>query len=509
MKTMNAQELKSRAQQRVVDHNELQNAGLIAQSGQFFPAGIHYPPITMVPPSTPEDFLRGYKPLNQDEFVLYVHIPYCARRCTFCHYPVVTGKGQSEMETYVDLLGAEMDLWLQHLGIDRFRARSVLIAGGTPTYFEPKLFRRFHEVFEKRVDMDHCSQVTYDVHPEDLLGTAGAERIAMMKSFGSDRLTLGLQSLDNDVLKKMNRGHTEQEAYQAIDAMRKGGIDDICIEFIFGYPNVSTDLWIETLEKGIATDVQEIQLYRLKIPAYGDSPGPVQNLFQKHPEHFPAPEEAILQKQIGILLLEQHGFYENLTRVFTREPTHISHYAADQCCQQLDCIGIGQSAFSSLHDRFAINNPDIGQWAAAVKAGNIPLNRGIIRNRDDDLRWHIVLPLKNSMVNKTTFHNRTGERAEEVFRNELDALASYGLVAEDENVIQLTPKGRFFADEICAQFHHPKWLPFSSENYNKGPLFLSKELLPEGVSEGKRLVNATPACPMRADERAWPWTAGM
>jgi oxygen-independent coproporphyrinogen-3 oxidase len=494
------------ASRRLADLQHLQAMGLIPRTGRFFPAGIHYPPITMYPDDTPEHFLADYRPPETEEFVLYVHIPYCARRCVFCHYPVVTGRSEDEMVEYVDLLGQELQLWKQQIGVSQLKARSVLIAGGTPSFLSPRTFRRFHDVFAEHVDMSGCTQVTYDVHPEDLLGPDGADRIKMMRDFGSDRITMGLQSLDDEILKAMNRGHTAKEAYAAIDALHAGGIDDVCIEFIFGYPDVPYERWMDTVRKAIATDVQEIQLYRLKIEAYGDSPGPVERLWENHPERFPTPEQSVVQKQAAIDLLAAHGYHENLTRVFARKPSSISHYATDQCCQLLDCIGIGQSAFSSLHDRFSINTPDLGQWFDRVKSGRLPLTRGLVRTLDHDLRWNVVLPLKNSFVSKALYHQRTGHDVAQVFRRQLDGLQAHGLLIEDDERIQLTPLGRFFADEVCTQFHHPDFIPWPRDHYADGPLFLAQADLGVQGKVSRPSPEAT-ACPMRAPDRPWPWTS--
>jgi oxygen-independent coproporphyrinogen-3 oxidase len=502
---VNDQTRYTQASRRLQDLQRLQGLGLIPMTGSFFPAGIHYPPITMYPDDTPEGFLADYQPPESQEFVVYVHIPYCARRCVFCHYPVVTGRSEDEMVQYVELLGEELRLWKQQLGVDKINARSVLIAGGTPSFLSPRTFRRFHAVFAEHVDMSGCSQVTYDVHPEDMLGPEGADRIKMMRDFGSNRITMGLQSLDDQILKAMNRGHTEQEAYAAIDAMHAGGIDDVCIEFIFGYPNVPYALWMETMRKAIATEVQEIQLYRLKIEAYGDSPGPVERLWASHPERFPSAEESIIQKQAAMDLLGEHGYHENLTRVFSKKASSISHYATDQCCQLLDCIGIGQSAFSSLHDRFSINTPDLGEWFTRVQSGRLPLTRGLVRTLDHDLRWHMELPLKNSFVSKALYRLRTGHDAATIFRRQLDGLAEHGLLVEDDERIQLTPLGRFFADEVCTQFHHPDFVPWPREHYADGPLFLAQADL--GVQGAvSRPSPGAAMCPMRDPDRPWPWT---
>lgn len=490
---------------RVAQFHELKELGLINREGSFFPCGIHYPPITMYPPATETEFLAGYVAPEDGRFVLYLHIPFCARRCTFCHYPCKTGASDAEQDDYIDLITREMDLWCDRLGVDRFKAWSILVAGGTPTFLSPKRFARFHEQIMRRIDMSECTQISYDVHPLDLIGPEGRERLGVMRGHGCDRITMGLQSLDDGILKHMNRGHGEAEAYEAIDAMYAAGISDVCIELIFGYPGVTVDVWRETLRKAVATGVEEIQFYRLKITPYGDSPGPIERLYRRHPERFPRPSEAIAQKQEAVLCMAEHGYYENLTRVFSQKPDQISHYATDQCCRQLDCLGFGQSAFSSLRDRFCINTPDLGEYARRVRDGRLPLDRGMVRNQADNLRWHLVLPLKNSWVNKDNYKARTGEDASEVFRPELDALARWGLLHEDDEVIRLTPMGRFFADEVCAQFHDPAYLPFPLDHYADGPLKLARKL-PERFAGPASVPPVAPTCGLRSPSRTWPWT---
>ena len=475
MTSASHQRLLERASGRLEDARAMRRQGLVCRDGHFFPS-VHYPPITMYEPIEEDAFLETYAPPPEGRMVVYVHIPFCPSRCTFCHYPVTIGASELRQETYLDLLEKELDLWLDRLGLDRLRAESVLIAGGTPTALTPRNFRRFHEMFTRRVDLSDCTQIAYDVDPHTLLGREGTERLAIMRDHGSERLTIGVQALDDDLLRHMNRMHDAADAEESIRQCRRAGYDDICIEFIFGYPTQTLGSWLDTVERAIATGVEEIQLYRLKIEAYGDAPGPIGRLHRDHPEQFADADTIQLMKQAAILMLAESGYHENLTRVFARDRKHISHYAADQCCRLLDCLGVGLSAFSSLRDRFCINPFSLREYAERIESGRLPLNRGLVRDRDADLRWHVVLPLKNMFVSKRDFHARTGERVEDVFRSEWDALLAHGLVDETERRFQLTPRGRFFADEVCTQFHHPRYLPFPLEHYHDGPLRLSRPL---------------------------------
>jgi oxygen-independent coproporphyrinogen-3 oxidase len=465
-------ELAVGADRRVDEFRALRDAGLIHRTGTFVPAGIHYPLITQYPPISAAQLLDGWRDPDEGRYVLYLHVPFCKRHCTFCHYPIVTGADEAAQREAVELLGEELRLWRERLGVGRIRARSVLVGGGTPTHLSPAVFRRMHELIDASVDLSGCAQLTYDVHPADLVGEEGSERLRIMRDWGSTRLTLGVQETHEAVLRHMNRPPAFDETRLAMEACRTAGFDDLNVELIFGYPGQTLASWRESLETIVGLGAEEIQFYRLKIRSYGQGEGPVEALHARAPERFTDNETQIRMKQMAIEAVAAHGYHENLTRVFTRRPEHTSAYTTDQCCRLLDTVGVGPSAFCSFRDRFCIAEPDLGRWRESVRAGELPIYAGMVRDRDAQLRWNLVLPLKNSEVYKELYAERTGERVEVVFREALDRLAAWGLVDEDDVQVKLTAKGRFFADEICTQLSHPSHLPHPAEGYADGPLKL-------------------------------------
>jgi oxygen-independent coproporphyrinogen-3 oxidase len=457
------------AQERVRDLHELQRLGLVPLDGDFFPS-VHYPPITMYEPMEPEALLEGYHNPFGDKFSIYLHIPFCEHRCEFCHYPVGLNASPLRQEQYLDMLAREMDNWLAALGLRRFRARSVLIAGGTPTSLSPELFARMHRDFTDRVDLSPCTQLAYDVHPGDLLGSDGRERLRIMRDHGSTRLTIGAQSFDDRILERMNRGHSADDIQRAIDACHDAGYEDICIEFIYGYPGQTFESWMGTLRRAIASGAEEIQLYRLKVVPYGDFDGVINKRRRLADEEFLPVDLQMGMKQASILALNEAGFEETLTRVFSRNPRHYSHYASDQCCKLHDQLGFGLATFSSLRDRFCITPQRFAEYYELVERGVIPINRGLVRSVDEDRRWHVILPLKNWKIHKRYYQLRTGVELMDVFPRRINLLREHGLLHEDDKIIRLTPKGRFFADEICAFFYTEGYVPFPEENYGDGPL---------------------------------------
>jgi oxygen-independent coproporphyrinogen-3 oxidase len=379
------------------------------------------------------------------------------------------GDQESEKDRYLDALEKEMDIYMGILGLDRILARSILIGGGTPTYITPRQLKHFLDYFTKRIDLSRCTQFNYDVDPLTLLGQDGMERLRIMRDYGVDRLTIGINSLDDIILNDMNRHHTVQQALDSIEQSRKLGYK-LNIEFIFGYPGQTLEGWIDEIEFAMSLDVDEIQLYRLKVEAYGDYQGPIKTMIQNKAARILNDEETLTMKKIAIDMLTDRNFTENIRRVFGRSKRIFSHYAWNQCCMLFDEIGFGLTAFSSLRDRFVLNTQYFDEYYASIEARRLPLNRGLVRSKEEQKRWSIILPLKNSFVNKGIFKKRTGESVENFCKEKMDRLKTYGFVMEDEMKIQTTKLGAFFADEVVHQFHHPAYIPFAQNQYEDGVL---------------------------------------
>jgi oxygen-independent coproporphyrinogen III oxidase len=457
-----------KAQARIQDLKRLQAAGLISHDGEFFPS-VHYPPITMYHPTSEAELFQGYTVPADRLFDIYAHIPFCRQRCVFCHYPVQLGERSAEKDRYLDALEREMDLYMNHLGLHKIKARSILVGGGTPTYLTLDQMTRFLDSFVARVDLSECKQFNYDVDPVTLIGPEGIERLKLMRSYGVDRLTIGFQSLNPDILKRMNRHHGPKEAIESVKTSLDAGFQ-VNIEFIFGYPGQTLENWAEVIEQAVTLGVEEIQLYRLKVEAYGDDQGPIKQMVHIRPDDVPSLEDTLMMKQIAIDILNEHGYTENLRRVYSKKREHFSHYADNQCCGLYDQIGFGLTAFSSLRDRFGLNTQNFDEYYGNIAAGQLPVNRGIIRSKDDQMRWAIILPLKNRAVWKSYFEQITGESLNRVFRGKIENLKAFGLIAEDDQKIELTQLGSFFADEVVEQFHHPDYIPFPQDAYAQGPL---------------------------------------
>jgi coproporphyrinogen III oxidase-like Fe-S oxidoreductase len=151
-----------------------------------------------------------------------------------------------------------------------------------------------------------------------------------------------------------------------------------------------------------------------------------------------------------------------LSRIFAKQADDVSHYNRDGCCKLYDIAGVGVSAFHNLRGVFAmsVGDHDLQHYYEPVNAGKTAINRVVVRTPDEEARRSFILPLKNAALIKSEFTERAGQGANTYFQQELEWLTGLGLVAQDEKAIWLTPRVRFFADEVAAQFFDTEYLTY-------------------------------------------------
>ena len=449
---------------------ELRNAGLIPKGGLYYPT-IYYPPIPMYGSGDAASILAD---LDYDESrysSVYIHVPFCRSRCLYCHWMVNVGCSEDEIDNYLTCLDMEMALWKKKLDVGEFFPRSILIGGGTPTALSPKQTAKMFRSLKASLDLNKCVQITCETEPGTLLGESGIEKLQTLKDHGVHRISLGVQALDDQSLKDMGRLHSARDVLQAIDRIRKIGFQSLSIDLIYGYPGCTPEKWLSTLQTALSSGIDAFQLYRLRIVPHGDKVGAVKGKFEKNPESFPSVDEIYIMKQLGTLVAAQGDMKETSRRLFTKGPAHDSQYLKDHTDRLADVIGFGASSWSNMQGRFYLNTGEsLASYAAFVKDGVLPINRGKIKTADDVRRWAITLPLKHNGLSKKLFREVTGVSVHEAFPRQIENLKKYDLLEEDDASLRLTGRGMFFADEVITQFYHPNYLPFPRSSYAEGDL---------------------------------------
>lgn len=451
---------------------ELQKTGILPEAGKkFFPV-IGYPPLTMFRDMDQDALFKDFERRPVSPTIAYIHIPFCPSRCTFCHWITKTKSPEEAVDEYLHYLDQEMAIYKRNMGMEAIPARSVLVGGGTPTYLNAAQMERFMKSIHNHFDLTTCTQFSVEAEPGTLLGEDGAAKLKIMKEHGVDRISMGVQSFDDDVLRYMGRVHTRVEAIAAVDAIHDAGIHNVMIDLIYAYPNQTVESWVENLLTAASLDVAGWQLYRLRVKQHGDRQGRILKVMNREPDRFPSVEETLLMKYLGIMMSEELGYGEHQTRIFAKNKDEISHYLRDWCCALTDVVGVGVSSWSNLRGVFSLNvgDHDLQKYYDYIRQGKVSVNRGKIRDRDDELRRSFILPLKNMTVSKKFYKARTGVDVNDVFGEQLAWFKEHDLIAENQDSIWLTKRGRYFADEVSTQFFNPNYLPFPEVLLHSAPL---------------------------------------
>ena len=411
-----------------LDIQGVKDSGILPGGGKdFFPV-VSYPPITMYQDMNERDMFHNHRDRPTTSMIGYLHIPFCPSRCTYCHWITITKSKDEQVEQYIDYLEREMVLYKNQLGLDKIPVTSVLWGGGTPTYPKPAQLERLLKAYTTHYDLSNCTQFSVEAEPTTLLGEDGMQRLKLLKAYGVDRISLGVQSVDDKVLPTMGRSHCHKETLQAIDNMRDVGFDNIYIDLIYGYPGQTIEKWVEDMLYATTLDVDGYQLYRLRIKQLGDRRGNIINMLEKKPEMFHQADDVFIMKYLGTIISEENGFHEFQRRIFSKRPDTSSHYLRDWFLKLHDVAGVGVSAWSTLRGIFSINvgEKDLSKYYQYIDDGKVAINRGKVLTFDDLARRSLMLPLKNDYVDKDFYYNKVGACANTLFKNELEWLTKLG-----------------------------------------------------------------------------------
>jgi len=285
----------------------------------------------------------------RDAIGIYVHIPFCVSKCAYCDF--VSYSGLDELhDSYADALAAEI------ASAPRLRARTVYFGGGTPTVLGPTRLRKLLDVLRGRIDIIGGGEMTCEANPD----TIDAAGLTELHAAGFNRLSMGVQSLDDDVLKVLGRTHEASVAPRAFDLARQAGFENINIDLIFGAPGESLDSWTRTLEEAVALDPDHLSVYSLTVEDGTRLAAAIEA------GQLPSPDDDLAADMMAAAAstLGAAGY----------ERYEISNYARPgrQCRHNVDCwrhhdyLGFGASAHSKIGGVRFSNHSAVDRYVASL-----------------------------------------------------------------------------------------------------------------------------------------------
>ena len=368
---------------------------------------------------------------------VYVHIPFCKSRCSYCDFATDIYRDGSAVQRYVDALCSE-------IRNSKFETRNfadtIYFGGGTPSLLSPEQLKQVLQAVRSRFDISSDAEITMEMNP----ATVTPETLAAFRELGINRASFGVQTFNDEHLKLLARGHDANDARATAVLLREAGFDNISFDLIAGLPGQTMEDWKANLEKAIVLSPEHISLYLLEI--HQGTPLAEQLRTSRRP--MPDPELAAEMYEVMLDRLAAAGYEQYEISNFSRPAFESRHNTKYWRLDPVYGFGVSAHSFDGIQ-RYA-NERDTARYVATVENYGSP---EVMRENTELASEFIFLGLRmEEGVDLATHEARFGVSVPEKYKAELVELEAKGLVTFEGSILKLTRRGKLFSNEVFAVF---------------------------------------------------------
>ena len=365
----------------------------------------------------------------------YVHIPFCTQICYYCDFSKVFIKNQP------------VDAYLEHLiqetrSYEIGKLRTLYIGGGTPTALSAQQLAYLLTELPKVMDLSEVEEFTIEANPGDL----DPDKIAVLKDSQVNRVSLGVQTFDNKMLKKIGRSHQEQDIYDNIRHLKQAGFDNISIDLIYALPGQTMDQVKENVAKAIDLDIPHMSLYSLILENH--------TVFMNRMRRgkLPLPKEELEAEMFEYIIeeLEKAGFEHYEISNFSKPGFESRHNLV--YWDNAEYYGLGAGASGYVDGIRYKNHGPIRHYLEAVEAGKARITEEHL-TLEEKMEEELFLGLrKKTGVSKARFEEKFGVSFDQRYGQVVANLTEQGLLVPDDNQVRMTKRGLFLGDTVAEKF---------------------------------------------------------
>jgi oxygen-independent coproporphyrinogen III oxidase len=361
---------------------------------------------------------------------VYLHVPFCKKKCPYCHFYSIFSTPEL-INLFVDALICE----IKNSSIENKNITSVYFGGGTPSLIGPdNLFK----ILQTINITDKC-EVTLETNPEQV----EFQEIKNFKKAGVTRISLGVQSLNDEELQTLQRGHSSKKALVAIDQIFEAGVTNISIDLMYDLPGQKIESFEKTLKKTQGCPIKHISLYNLTF----EVKTPFHKNFAQYVPFLPSSEESLQMLQLALSFLEEQGYKRYEISAFAKEKYHSQHNVGYWTGREF--FGFGPSAFSYVQKRRYQNIPNLKKYFSLINNQKSTVWFEEKLSNEASLRELLAINLRLiEGVNLSLFQKKLG-RLPKKLEIILKSLIAEGLLEEEEKQLRLTEKGLLFYDLVA------------------------------------------------------------
>lgn len=365
----------------------------------------------------------------------YVHIPFCTQICYYCDFSKVFIKNQP-VDSYLEHLLEEFQSY------DIQRLRTLYIGGGTPTALSAPQLEVLLQGLTKNMDLSALEELTIEANPGDL----DEDKIAVLKNSPVNRVSLGVQTFDDKMLKKIGRSHLEKDIYENIDRLKLAGFDNISIDLIYALPGQTMEQVKENVAKAIGLNIPHMSLYSLILENH--------TVFMNRMRRgkLPLPKEELEAEMFEYIITElnragfEHYEISNFSKLGFESRHNLMYW------DNAEYYGIGAGASGYVNGVRYKNHGPIRHYLSAVEEGNARITEEHLSQKEQ-MEEEMFLGLrKKSGVSMARFEKKFGRSFDELYGEVVRDLVQQGLMQIEGDCVRMTKRGLFLGDTVAERF---------------------------------------------------------
>ncbi len=374
------------------------------------------------------------EPIN----AVYIHIPFCLKKCHYCDF--LSFAQPEQMEQYVSALLAEMALTTQRYAV---QAKTIFIGGGTPSCLPEHLLEQVLQAVQQYFVTPALQEYTLEANP----GTLSAEKLQLLKQYGVNRLSLGVQSDNAEQLQLLGRIHSFAQAKEAVRLARQAGFANVNLDFMYGLPGQTLVQWQHTLTQALAMEPQHLSLYQLKIEAGTDL-----EVWLEQGKIREFDDELALQMyRMAQKMLAEQGYIQYEISNYARQGFASVHNQVYWRTENY--LGVGLGACSWVRPLRWNNTFDMKAYVTQLAAGKLPQQEPEQLTQLEQMEETVFMALRmHCGLSKALFLQRFGKPIEAVFASALQRCIKQGWLEEAADAYYLTEEGRVLGNLVFLEF---------------------------------------------------------
>jgi len=384
---------------------------------------------------------------------LYLHIPFCRKRCHFCYFRVYTDKNSDDVFQYLDVLVREWELYASTAAIAGRPLNFVYFGGGTPSFLSTTQLQGLVNRLKAITPWDEAEEVTFGCAP----GTRTESKLGVIRGLGVTRLSVGVENFSDEVLELSGRAHRSPEVFRAYAQARALEFPQINIDLIAGMLGETEANWHDSVQQTLALQPDSVTIYQMELPFNTT----ISRDLLKGEGRFTQPVADWATKrrwvQEAFEALERAGYHVGSAYTATKDQSRSHFIYRDRLWQGADMVGLGVASFGHVN---GVHMQNVDTWEAytsAILDDEIPLSRAYRPTEEERLIRELVLQLKLGSVRPAYFREKYHVNILDRFRGQLDSLAAEGyLDAATSDVVALTRQGLLRVDALLPRFFRPE-----------------------------------------------------